>query len=97
MNISTNSTSKFEIVYISGALTGKSHSMISKTDSYLPFERHVHLDVSGVTRVTSGGIRSLIHIYRMLCESNHTVTLCGESHEFNEMLWLTGFTECLRN
>ena len=95
MNISVKLTGTTEIVFLSGALTNKSHHNLKNFE--LPFDSVVLLDVSGITETTSGGIRALVHLHRFLCETNLSVSLCGSTPEFDEMLWLTGFRECLTN
>ncbi|MEM6284361.1 MAG: STAS domain-containing protein [Chloroflexota bacterium] len=96
MNISVDPSVSTEIVYISGALTSHSHAVVDRTYRMLPGDGSITtIDVSGITDVTGAGIRALIRLYRILCDNNHNVRLCGGSAELMETLYLTGFEESL--
>lgn len=56
-------------------------------------DRALVLDVSGVTYMSSAGLRMLLSVYRQAARSNARLVLAGLSPEIREVMSATGFLD----
>jgi anti-sigma B factor antagonist len=82
------------VAALSGALDSESAAEIrEKVAGLLPEHKHVVVDFSGVSCVSSASLRAMLLIYRQAQALDRTVAVVGLSPEVHNVLDATGFLD----
>jgi len=92
MEITTQEQSEVAVVSITGEMDSKTAP--DAQERLLPFvETHSHLvvDLSGLTFMSSAGLRMMLLLYRQVTAKNGKVALVGLSDQIKDTMLATGF------
>lgn len=94
MEVSTKTEQDVTVITIDGELDGKTSPVAQ--ENILPActsECTIALDMSGVTFMSSAGLRLMLSIYRKVTAVNGKLVLVGLSEELADTMSATGFLE----
>ncbi len=94
MDIHIETVRGVAVVTLSGQID--SNTAAAFQDEVLPLARpgqKILLDMSGVTYMSSAGLRVLLLLYRQISESQGQVVLAGLRDEIKDIMSMTGFLD----
>jgi len=92
MNVSISTNENIVIITIEGSIDSKTAGDLqSQIMGTVAETNNVLLDLSGVSYVSSAGLRVLLMIYRQIKSKNGKVILVGVSEEIRDVMSMTGF------
>jgi anti-sigma B factor antagonist len=94
MNIDVTSTEGITIAQIAGEIDSHTSPMLmEKLAPHLSEDARIMLDMSGVTFMSSSGLRQLLLLKRQLIEVKGKVVLVGLSSRLADIMDITGFLD----
>ena len=94
MNIDVTSADGITIAKIDGEIDSHTAPMfMEKLSSHLNKDARVILDMSGVSFMSSSGLRQLLLLKRQLMEVDGRVVLVGLSRRLSDIMDITGFLD----
>lgn len=94
MNIDITSTEGITIAKIDGEIDSHTAPMLmEKLSPHLKKDARVILDMSGVSFMSSSGLRQLLLLKRQLMDVDGRVVLVGLSQRLSDIMDITGFLD----
>lgn len=92
MSIATTNRDHVTIIFLEGAIDGKTAPLVrDELRPLLEKADDVVLDMSKVDYLSSAGLRLLLLVYREFAAKNKKLVLAGMSREIEEVMSYTGF------
>lgn len=92
MEINVKTADEVTIVEMVGELDGKTAPQAQEKIAPLTQEgSKMILDMTGVTYMSSAGLRMLLSLYRQLSSNNGRIALVGLAEELKDTMSITGF------
>lgn len=94
MNIELEDVDGVTVATLFGELDGRTAPDVQAALLLLPEpHRKLLLDLSGVSYISSAGLRALLMLYRQIANGEGQVALAGLSESIRDMMAVTGFLE----
>lgn len=94
MEIELEEVNGVTVATLFGELDGRTAPEVQDTLLALPKPHaRVLLDMSGVSYISSAGLRALLMLYRQIANGEGRVALAGLSESIRDMMAVTGFLE----
>lgn len=94
MDIELEDVDGVTIATLFGELDGRTAPEVQEKLVLLPQrQRKILLDMSGVSYISSAGLRALLMLYRQMANSHGAVALSGLSENIRDIMAITGFLE----
>ena len=94
MNIEFESVEGITVATLFGELDGRTAPLVQEQLLTLPQpHERVLLDMSGVSYISSAGLRALLMLYRQMAANDGQVALAGLTESIKDVMSVTGFLE----
>lgn len=94
MDIELEEVDGVTVATLFGELDGRTAPAVQEKLLSLPQPQHkLLLDLSGVSYISSAGLRALLMLYRQMANGEGEVALAGLSESIRDMMTVTGFLE----
>jgi anti-sigma B factor antagonist len=94
MQIELEDVAGVTVATLFGELDGRTAPEVQAALLQLPEpHRKLLLDLSGVTYISSAGLRALLMLYRQMANGEGRVALAGLSESIRDMMAVTGFLD----
>lgn len=92
--IDISTLNKVQVVKLSGELDASSSpEVVEKVQPITAVDPHLVIDMSGVSYMSSAGLRMLLTLYRAISGQGGKVVLVGLSIELEDTMSMTGFLD----
>lgn len=94
MNIELEEVDGVMVATLFGELDGRTAPIVQEKFLALPGSHgKILLDMSGVTYISSAGLRALLMLYRRMAANDGRVALAGLTENIKDVMTVTGFLE----
>ena len=94
MNIEFETVDGITVATLFGELDSRTAPMVQEQLAAMPRpQARILLDMSGVSYISSAGLRALLMLYRQMAANNGQVALVGLAESIQDVMSVTGFLE----
>ena len=94
MNIEFETVDGITVATLFGELDSRTAPVVQEQLAAMPRpQARVLLDMSGVSYISSAGLRALLMLYRQMAANNGQVALVGLAESIQDVMSVTGFLE----
>ena len=94
MKIKTEEQAGIRVVRLAGEINSQTAEMVQeKLLEHVDPGCKIMLDMSGVTYISSVGLRTLLLLYRTISQQDGRIVLCGLTEMVYDTMFITGFLE----
>jgi len=94
MDIDFETVNGITVATLFGELDSRTAPVVQEKLAAMPRpQARVLLDMSGVTYISSAGLRALLMLYRQMAANDGRVALCGLAESIQDVMSVTGFLD----